>query len=76
MANVEEDADEAANLENLSGSHFKVNNIRNNSGGKYLRIKTEQYFSKIENRIINNAGKKYMENYVKMCDNNYGNNNI
>lgn len=46
IANVEEDADEAANLENLSGSHFKFT-MKNSS--KSLRRKTEQYFSKIEN---------------------------
>lgn len=38
IANVEEDADEAANLENLSGSHFK---FMMKTSCKNLRIKTE-----------------------------------
>jgi len=37
VANVEEDVDEAANLENLSGSHFKFA-LKNSC--KNLRIKT------------------------------------
>ncbi|KAL4499118.1 hypothetical protein ABPG72_017020 [Tetrahymena utriculariae] len=58
IANVEEDADEAANLENLSGSHFKF--MMKNSC-KNLRIKTEQYFSKIENPSLSPFNKKQKE---------------
>ncbi|KAL4449911.1 hypothetical protein ABPG74_015030 [Tetrahymena malaccensis] len=58
IANVEEDADEAANLENLSGSHFK---FVMKTSSKNLRIKTEQYFSKIENPSLSTFNKKQKE---------------
>ncbi|EAS00793.2 DENN (AEX-3) domain protein (macronuclear) [Tetrahymena thermophila SB210] len=58
IANVEEDADEAANLENLSGSHFK---FMMKTSCKNIRIKTEQYFSKIENPSLSTFNKKQKE---------------
>lgn len=56
IANVEEDADEAANLESLNGSHFKFN-IKGSQ--KNIRINTEQYFSKIESPPLSEIKENY-----------------